>query len=93
MSKEAEVPAGPLEFPPALVVEVRSPSDSVRQMTDKTNEYLDAGVTVVIVLDPLTDSAAACRPGEWPQRYHNGHELKIPDFLPEFAVPIKKIFG
>ncbi len=93
LSKEAEVPEGPLEFAPDLVVEVRSPSDSVRHMTDKANEYLDAGVKVVIVLDPQTDSAAVCRAVDWPQRIHNGDELKIPDVLPGFTVPVKQFFG
>jgi Uma2 family endonuclease len=93
LPKEAEVPEGPLEFPPDLVVEVRSPSDSIRQMTDKSNEYLDAGVRVVVVLDPQTDVVWVTRTTDWPQRYHNGDVLTIPDVLPGFAVPVRQFFG
>jgi Uma2 family endonuclease len=93
MPKEAEVPEGPLEFPPDLVVEVRSPSDSIRQMTDKSNEFLDAGVRVVVVLDPQTDVVWVTRTTDWPQRYHNGDVLTITDVLPGFAVPVRQFFG
>jgi Uma2 family endonuclease len=91
--RDAEVPDGPLEVPPELVVEVRSPSDSVRHMTDKTKEYLDNGIKVVVVIDPQTESVWVDRNVDWPQRYHNGDELTLPDVLPGFSVPVKQFFS
>ncbi len=85
-------PKGPLAPPLELVVEVRSPSDSVADMTDKATQYLRAGVRVVLVLDPNTDSAALFRPDELPQRFHNGDVLTIPDVLPGFSAPVAKFF-
>ena len=61
-------------------------------MSDKAYEYLEAGVRVVLVLDQETESAAVFRPGGWPQRFHNGDEVTIPDALPGFAVPVKRFF-
>ena len=46
------IPEGYLGFPPDLVVEVRSPDDRWPEILKKVHEYLEAGVTVVIVLDP-----------------------------------------
>jgi len=93
MPKEANVPEGPLELPPELAVEVRSPSDSVRAMTDKAYEYLEAGVLVAVVFDPPTESVGVFRAGELPQRYSNGDELTLPDVLPGLAVPVCQFFG
>jgi len=93
LPKEAEVPEGPLELPPELVVEVRSPSDTVRAMSDKAYEYLEAGVRVVVVFDPPTESVGVFRAGELPQRFSNGDDLKLSDVLPGFAVPVRQFFG
>ena len=59
----------------------------------KATEYLDAGVKVVVILDPQTDSAGVFRPDELPQRFHNGDELKLDDILPGFAVPVARFFA
>src|SRR5262249_51181278 len=91
--KEAEVPEGPLEMPPELVIEVRSPSDRVRAMTDKAYEYIEAGVRVAVVFDPPTESVGVFRAGELPQRFSNGDELTLPDVLPGFEVPVRQFFG
>jgi Uma2 family endonuclease len=92
LPKEQPRPKGPLEVPPELVVEVRSPTDRLSQLTAKAFEYLEAGVTVVVVLDPNTESAAVFRAEELPQRFSNGDELTLPDVLPGFGVPVRKFF-
>ncbi len=86
------IPNGPLPCAPDLVIEVRSPSDRIPQLSTKATEYLDAGVTVVIVLDPDTESLAVYRENELPIRMHNSDELTLPEVLPGFAVEVKKFF-
>ncbi len=92
LPKDVPTPKGAVSPPVELVVEVRSPSNSVLDMTTKANEYLDAGVKVVLILDPELESAAVFRADEYPQRFHNGDELTLPDVLPGFAVPVKRFF-
>lgn len=77
---------------PELVVEVVSPSDRPGAVAEKVNEYLAAGIGVVVVLDPDAESATVYRPGELPQTRHNGDELTLPDVLPGFAVPVRAFF-
>jgi Uma2 family endonuclease len=84
-------PTGPIDAPD-LVVEVRSPSNSIAEMTDKASEYLRAGVRVVIVLDPPTASAGVFRADELPLRFSNGDELTLPDVLPGFSVRVAEFF-
>ncbi|WP_439631923.1 Uma2 family endonuclease [Gemmata sp.] len=86
------IPDGPLPCAPDLVVEVRSPSDRIPHLSAKASEYLDAGVTVVLVLDPETESLAVFRENEFPVRMHNGDELALPDVFPGFAVAVKAFF-
>jgi len=92
LAKDAGAPKGPLPVSPDLVIEVRSPSDRIGEMIDKAIEYIKAGVTVVIVLDPESESLAVFRAEEFPLRMHNGDELTLPDVLPGFAVQVKKFF-
>lgn len=92
MPKEQRIPAGPLVIAPELVVEVRSPSDRIAEVNEKAEEYLAAGVTVVVVLDPETESLAVHHKNEVPVRMHNGDELTLPDVLPGFTAEVSKFF-
>jgi Uma2 family endonuclease len=78
--------------PLELVIEVRSPANTIAAMVAKAHEYLEAGVRCVVVLDPQTDSGGVFRSDELPQRFHNGDTLTLPDVLPGFAVPVAKFF-
>lgn len=90
--KKSGRPKGILEIPPELVVEVISPSDRWAKVLSKISEYLEAGVRVVIVLDPETESASIHRQDELHQLAHNGDVVTLPDVLPGFSVPVKKFF-
>jgi Uma2 family endonuclease len=85
-------PKGPLIPPIELVAEVRSPSDTYSEVATKAYEYLDAGVKVVLVVDPETSSVGVFRPNELPVRFHNGDVVTLPDVLPGFAVPVGRFF-
>jgi Uma2 family endonuclease len=93
LPKEQPTPKGPLEIPPDLVIEVRSPTDRTGDIQIKVGEYLNAGVTVVVILDPAIEAAAVYRQtDDFPQRMHNGDELALPDVLPGLAVPVRRFF-
>lgn len=92
LPKDQPTPDGPMEVAPELAIEVRSPFDRLNQLTAKAAEYLEAGVSVVLILDPNTESAAVFTSDELPRRYHNGDELTLPSVLPGFRVPVKALF-
>jgi len=89
---EIPTPKTALQLPIELVVEVRSPWDSMTELAEKALEYLDAGVKVVIVLDPETDTASVFRPGKPLRRFESADELTLADILPGFSVPVAKFF-
>ena len=86
------VPRGALDVAPELIVEVRSPSDAWTDVFAKVEEYLAAGVGVVVVLDPEKRSASACRRNADQQDFFVGDTLTVPDVLPGFAVPVAVLF-
>ncbi len=92
LPESVPTPVGAITPPIELVVEVRSPSDSIPQMTAKAEEYLNAGVMVVLVLDPQTDTATVHRLNELPQRFSNGDLVTLPEVSPAFAVPASRFF-
>ncbi len=90
--KEVPTPKGALFPPLELVVEVRSPSDSIPELIAKALEYLEAGVKVVVVLDPNTDTASIFRSDRPAQRLQDTDDLILPDILPGFSVQVSKLF-
>ncbi len=80
------------EVPPELFVEVRSPSDRWRDIQEKVDEYLKAGVLVVCVLDSDTTGAHLFRAGVTPQILGPDDELTFPECLPGFSVPVRRFF-
>jgi Uma2 family endonuclease len=91
LPKEQDVPDGPIPAP-ELVIEVKSPTDRLKQLSDKAYEYIEAGVTVVVVLFPETKTAAIYRHEELPVRLDSTDELTLPDVLPDFRVVVSQFF-
>ncbi len=89
---KGKVPEGLLPVVPELVVEVRSPSDRWDAIFTKVGEYLAAGVRVVVVLDPKSETASVYRLEELQQTFHNGDPLVVPDVLPGFSVAVSRLF-
>jgi len=86
------MPSGYLAVVPELVFEVRSPTDRWSQLLAKAAEYLDAGVTVVCILDQMSERVLVCRAEELPITLHGDDELHLPDILGEFRVPVRRFF-
>ena len=86
------LPAGYLTVLPELVFEVRSPSDRWSQVLAKVAEYLDAGVVLVCVLDPPTESIRVYD-ADHPERvFTTDQELTLPEVLGEFRAPVRAFF-
>ena len=86
------VPEGYPEVMPELVFEVKSPSDRWAAITAKAGEYLNAGVGVVCVVDPETESVAVYFGDELPRRLTSEEELTLPEGLPGFTVTSRQFF-
>ncbi len=92
------VPKGPLpnrylDTPPDLVVEVLSPNDRWPSVLAKVAEYLDAGTTVVVVLDDDRRLAHLYRADTAPTILGDDADLIIPDlFGDDFRIKVARCF-
>ena len=86
------LPAGYLAVVPELVFEVRSPGDRWGAILAKVGEYLEAGVTLVCVLDDGTRSAHVYRSDQPAQVFAAEQELVLPEVLPGFRAVVERFF-
>jgi Uma2 family endonuclease len=78
---------------PDLVVEVLSPRDRPGAMLKKIVEYLEAGVSLIWVIDPPRRRVALYRPGDvFPVFLNEGEILENLPELPGFRCPVADFF-
>jgi Uma2 family endonuclease len=77
---------------PELVIEVRSPSDRWPEVLRKVAEYLEAGVSVVVVLDDDRRSAHLYGAGGMNRMLAADDELALPELLGEFRMAVGRFF-
>ena len=92
------LPRGPLprelsEIVPELVVEVKSPSDSWSYVFGKMGDYLRGGVSVVVILDPESQTGSVYRANANQMTLGIDDKLTIPEILPGFEVRVGDLFG
>jgi Uma2 family endonuclease len=77
---------------PDIVLEVRSPSDTLREFAERAAMWIAAGVTLVWALDPATKTLDVHREHEV---HHLGRDdtLSGDEILPGFELPLWKVFG
>jgi Uma2 family endonuclease len=74
-------------------VEVVSPNDSFHEVQDKALEWLAAGTTAVLVLDPAKQTATVYR-GKGDAHVHSGEEMvDLGDAVPGFSVAVAELFA
>jgi Uma2 family endonuclease len=83
---------GFLPVVPDLVLETRSPSDRGPAVRAKVQEWLDAGVRIVLDLDPTRGTLTIYRPDSDPVALTSSDTLTLEDVLPGFALPLSRLF-
>jgi Uma2 family endonuclease len=75
-----------------VVFEVRSPSDRWRAVLTKVAEYLNAGVSLVCVLDDAGEAAHIYTDDAAVRVLRADEILELPGVPPEFAVEVRRFF-
>jgi len=79
--------------PPELAVEVVSPNDHISDAEDKARDYIRAGVDLVWVVVPSTESVHVWRANGSRAVLQTGETLSGEDVLPGFQVPVSELFA
>jgi Uma2 family endonuclease len=86
------LPKGYLPVAPDLVFEVRSPTDRWKDVLAKALEYLNAGVTLVCVLDQASETAHIYHADQPERTFTVDQELSLSEVFPEFRVTVGRFF-
>lgn len=81
-----------VEGVPDVAVEVLSPSDTQEDIEEKIDDYLGAGVPIVLTLNPRRRTVTVYRPNQPPQLFNSSQELVCDPVLPGFRVPVLSLF-
>ncbi len=88
----AEEPTGHCKIAPDLAVEVVSPNDEFSQVSIKVHQYLDAGVRLVWVVDPVGEEVLVYRPDDTRAMLTGKDHLEGEDVVPGFRCLVADLF-
>ena len=83
---------GFLRLAPDLAVEVMSPGDTYTEVEEKVAEYFNAGVRLIWIVIPKTQSLHVYRPGNEALRLRREDKLTGEDVLPGFEIKVAELF-
>jgi Uma2 family endonuclease len=78
---------------PVLAIEILSPSDTMEEIAEKVREYLEAGISLVLEVNPIYEGVTVHRPGVPYETFNVTQELTGEPYLPGFRIPVAKIFA
>jgi Uma2 family endonuclease len=81
------------DLAPDLVVEVKSPSDSLTTLRAKVDDFLQQGSLVGIVINPEQRWLEVRRGGQAPVLFQDGDRLSLPDLLPGWELDISELWS
>ncbi|MEP0919599.1 Uma2 family endonuclease [Leptolyngbya sp. DQ-M1] len=81
------------ELAPDLMVEVKSPSDSVKKLRAKIDQFLEQGTRVGILIHPKQRWVEVRRSNIEPVTLKDGDVLTVPDLLPGWEVRISELWS
>lgn len=84
--------SGVSRVPPDLAVEILSPTNTVVEIETKVAIYLDGGVRLVWVFNPLRRTVTVHLPDRTARTFGEGDVLDGGDVLPGFALPVRDVF-
>lgn len=81
------------QLAPDLMVEVKSPSDSVEDLEQKIANFLSQGTQVGILVNPENCTVRVFRSEAAVVTLQNGDMLTLPDLLPGWSVAVSELWS
>lgn len=92
LSRSSPEDAFIIEGVPTLAVEILSPSDQQQDILDKVQDYLDAGVPLVWIVETVFKTVTVYKPNSEPQMFTVEDELTAEPQMPGFRVRVAQVF-
>lgn len=87
------IPAGFIEGAPDLAIEIVSPFDRIGTKAEKIRDYLDAGTTVVWVVDPAGPAIMVHTASGQVRRLGLDDDLEAEGVLPGFSCRVREVLA
>lgn len=81
------------ELAPDLMVEVKSPTDSLKKLEQKIVAFLEVGTRIGILINPEDRTLKVYRSNQEPELFRDGDVLTLPDLLPGWEVAISELWS
>jgi Uma2 family endonuclease len=78
---------------PDFVIELRSPSDTLKAIREKMHEYIANGTQLGWLIDPETRTVEVYRQGQEVETLDNPATVSGEDVLPGFVLDMTKVWG
>ena len=82
-----------LEGAPVLAVEVLSPSETIQDLHEKINSYLECGVEIVWLVDPSFQTVTVHERGAEPELYNREKSFSHQRLFPGLNVEVRTLFA
>jgi len=82
-----------MEVIPDLVVEILSEHDTIEEVNDKIDAWLNAGVQMLWIVDPFRRTVTIYQPGHDPTLLGGHGILEGDPIIPGFRCPVAEIFA
>jgi Uma2 family endonuclease len=82
-----------IEGPPVLIVEILSPSDTVEDITEMVEQYLNAGVSIVWEVNPYFERVTVHHLGMPREIFNEDQDPTAAPHLPGFRAPVGEVFA
>ncbi len=92
ISAKASLDTTLFDGPPVLAVEILSPSDKVKELDEKIQEYLRNGTKIVWLVNPQFATITVYRADADPEMFNRRETITAEPHLPGFAAAVAKIF-
>jgi Uma2 family endonuclease len=86
-------PSSFAELAPDLMVEVKSPTDSLTKLREKIDAFLSLGTRVGLLIHPEQRWVEVRRSDQAPITLRDGDVLTLPDLLPGWEVKIEELWS
>ncbi len=81
------------ELAPDLMVEVKSPTDSLTALRHKIDSFLNVGTRVGILINPEKEWVEIRRENQDPILLNNGDKITVPELLPGWEVKVEDLWS
>jgi Uma2 family endonuclease len=82
-----------MEVIPDLVAEILSKHDTIEEISDRIDDWLNAGVRMLWIVDPFRRTVTIYQPGHDPVLLSERTTLQGDPVVPEFHCPVAEIFA